>query len=139
MKQIKFMLLAIFSLVTMSVFGQKYDKTSMMEFGVWNSYTREWDWEPAIDIDFTIKLDGRKIYINDAAKTVITVYGESQTNKGYNDEGQQHTSTTWDAYDEKSRKCAFIMSYFPSRKLMLYLVIYSDVALRYYCPQNSIL
>jgi hypothetical protein len=137
MKKIKMVLLALLSLVTTSVFSQSYDKTSMMEIGTWNTYTREWDWESPVIIDFIIKINGKKIYINDAAKTVITVYGESQIDKSYNDQGERYVCNTWDAYDEKNRKCKFMMSYIPGKSLMVYLVIYSDIALRYYCPQND--
>lgn len=137
MKHIKLLLVAIFSLLTFSGFSQWTDKTSLIEVGEWNKYSQQWTWKKQINIDLTITVNNTKIYINDVANTVISVYGESTTTTSYNDEGSSYSSTSWDAFDEKNRKCMLMMTYFKDKNLILYNVMYSSVAFRYYCPQNN--
>lgn len=104
MKKIKFLLLALISLFTsFTSFAQSYDKTTMIEVGEWNPYLEEWEWKGTKEVDFVLKFEGRKVYIDDAAKTVITTYGDSKTTTSFNDDGDHYTSSTWSAYDEKEK------------------------------------
>jgi len=135
MKKIKLLLLAVFSLLTFSGFAQSYDKTSMIETGYWNG--ENWDWRNPKEIDLKITLYKGKVYIEDAANTTISIYGESKSTRGYNDDGDPYTSMIWDAFDEKDRKCKFMMSIFESKALIMYVVMYDKIAFRYYCPQKS--
>ena len=130
MKKTITFLLAI--LIAATSFAQKYDKAFQIQIGKYDEYKKTWKWSNPEDVDLQFTLDGNLVRINDEHGTRIWTYEDLGEASGYDDDGDKYKKHTWKAYDEKNRRCNFVMLWYTTVKLVVYTISYSDVAFRYY-------
>jgi hypothetical protein len=133
---LKFLLIICLCFTTLGLFAQKRERATMIQTGVIDSRTGKITWSESVDVDLIFTLDGSDLYIDDKANTHIKTYGKSREKEGYNDDGDEFVSYSWDAYDEKNRSCIFSMTLFKKLKIVTYVIRYNDVAFRYYIKNS---
>ena len=115
--------------------SQKYITTTSLQTGIISN--GNWKWYDPQEISLTIKLDNYDIYIYDKANTHIVCYEDLGEVKGTDDDGDSYTGRKWKAYDEKGKKCFFIMQFYSNIKLTAYYVMYNDLCFRYYIKEGN--
>ena len=131
----KRLLIAAFLFISATSFAQKKYQVIGLESAMWNGKT--WDWDKLAKPNLTITLSGYDIYINDEADTHITTYEDIGEEKGIDKSGETYTSHTWNAYDEKNRRCRFIMQFYKNLTYDIYYIMYNDVCFRYYVDRGN--
>lgn len=119
-----------FLMVSFSAFSQSRYEVFNLETGFWSG--KKWDWQTPVPISLTITLSGSNIYISDNADTHIVTYNYEGETQGVDADGDSYTSSKWDAYDEKGKKCVFVMQFYKQLNYNIYYIMYSDVCFRYY-------
>jgi hypothetical protein len=112
----------LFVLVTISsfTFSQSVTNAYMVQTGSWSSYSSDWiwgDWK-SVDIDFMFR--GNVVLVNDAANSSYTTIG---------DPIEVDNNFSWNAIDEKGRKCMFTMAFGTNPQMII--VMYGDTCYRY--------
>lgn len=126
-------LLLLFAIILCtSVFAQKYERVYSLQTGKYNKYLKKWDWDKGQDCDLRFSMDGNFVKVNDEAGTRLWTYEDLGEDVGYDEDGDRYKKHTWRAYDEKNRRCFFMMMWYTNIKLVTYNMIYSDFAFRYY-------
>jgi len=133
-------LLALLLLISSFAFSQRNETTYQVQAGIFSQYAQKWNWNEALNEQIDIKLEGSSIYIYNKNNTVITTYEDLGEKRGYDDDNDAYKTHTWLAYDNKNRKCKFMMTWYESDDLpiMIYSVIYNDVAFRYYIRRTKL-
>lgn len=131
-------ILALLLFVSTSVFGQKIETTYQVQYGTYNKYSKQWSWNDALDREIEIKLDKSIVYIYNNANTILYTYEDLGEKNDYDKDGDKYKSHTWRAYDDKNRKCLFMMTWYVDIKLIVYSVIYSDTGFRFYIRNNEL-
>ena len=133
----KIVLLVSLSISTIVLFAQSTENVTYIQIGKIDSDGDIiWGEKEVSDLVFTY--NGKHIYIDDKAKTHLYCYKKTNDSEGVNNQGDRYTSHTWDAYDEKSRKCIFSMLYFKDLKLSIYGIVYNDYAFRYFINMETL-
>ena len=130
----KLLIIALLFVSATSFSQDKYQVVGL-ESGMWNGKT--WVWDKLITPDLTITLSGAHIYISDQADTHITTYENLGEDKGVDKQGDSYTSYTWRAYDEKDRRCKFIMQFYQKGDYNIYYIMYNDMCFRYYVDKKK--
>ena len=135
MKKLSFLLLAL--LLTLSSFAQ-LDRAYMMQVAKYNEIKKEWVWGTAQDINLRFTMETNFIKINDNYGTKLWTYEDLGQSDHYDDDGDPYSKHSWLAYDEKNRKCKFMMLWYttPRVRIVTYTIQYSDIAFRYYISNN---
>ena len=131
-------LLALFLLISTFAFSQKYFTSYQVQSGRYNKYTKEWSWSESQDQEIDIKLNGSTIYIYNKTNTVIYTYENFDEKTDYDKDGDRFKMNTWRAYDDKQRKCLFIMIHYTDIPLIIYSVVYGDTGFRFYIKKNQL-
>lgn len=135
MKKITTLLLALF--VSLMSFSQPFERVYKLQVGTYNEYTKVWTWKKAQDVDLRFTMEGNLVKVNDEYGTRVWTYEDLGEDSGYDNDGDQFKKRSWRAYDEKNRKCHFVMLWYTSIKLVLYTISYSDFAFRYYISTEN--
>ena len=131
-------ILALLLFVSTSVFSQKIETTYQVQYGTYNKYSKQWSWNDALDREIEIKLDKSIVYIYNNANTILYTYEDMGEKNDYDKDGDKYKTHTWRAYDDKNRKCLFMMTWYVDIKLIVYSVIYSDTGFRFYIKTNEL-
>lgn len=136
----KNLLVAMFLLISSFAFSQRNETTYQVQAGIFNQYSQKWAWNEAANEQIDIKLEGSTIYIYNKNNTVITTYEDLGEKRGYDEDNDAYKTHTWLAYDNKNRKCKFMMTWYESETLpiIIYSVIYNDVAFRFYIRRSKL-
>lgn len=95
-------------------------QTYLSEIGSWDSYRKEWNWQPSKSCNVRFILQGNSIISNDK---------EGSTYYTYNTLDSEPPELSWNALDEKRRECIIFMIF---REGYSYLVImYGNDCIRY--------
>ena len=128
----KFIILITLVILSSSAFSQSYSNVYMMESGTWNTYSETWMWDDAKNVDLTFTLSKTYVKINDRAHTYLSIV---EVDKEVDDDDVK--STSWICRDEKNRRCIFTMMGFKEKKMIVYSIMYNDMAFRYYIRNGS--
>lgn len=131
-------ILALLLFVSTFSFSQKYETTYQVQSGTYNKYSKEWNWAGALDREIEIKLDKSVVYIYNNANTILYTYEDLGEKTDYDKDGDKYKMHTWRAYDDKNRKCLFIMTFYENISLIVYSVIYNDTGFRFYIKSNKL-
>jgi hypothetical protein len=134
----KALILSLLLCVSTFSFGQKIETTYQVQSGTYNKYSKKWDWNDALDREIEIKLDKSVVYIYNNANTILYTYEDLGEKNDYDKDGDKYKTHTWRAYDDKNRKCLFMMTWYVDIKLIVYSVIYSDTGFRFYIRNNEL-
>ena len=129
--------LAIAFLIALTSFSQPFERVYQLQVGKYNEYSKTWTWEKAESVNLRFNIDGNFVSINDEYGTKIFTYEDLGETGGYDDDGDRYKKRSWKAYDEKNRKCHFVMLWYTTIRLVVYTISYSDVAFRYYISTQS--
>jgi hypothetical protein len=132
----KLSMLLVAMLAMASTWGQ-YDRAYALQVGKYSEYTKKWNWEQAQDINLRFTMEGNFLKINDEAGTKLWTYEDQGEKSGVDADGDRYKRHTWKAFDEKNRKCMFIMTWYNEPRLVVYSIIYSDFAFRYYISTET--
>lgn len=123
---------------TISFAQPKTDYSYQVQSGRYNTTYKRWDWSVAEEREIAIKLDGTRVIIENNANTILDTYEDLGEDNGKDDEGDRYKVHRWKAYDNKSRKCIFTMLWYDDVPLVVYSVVYNDVAFRFYIRNNKL-
>jgi len=126
----KALILSLLLCVSTFSFGQKIETTYQVQSGTYNKYSKKWDWNDALDREIEIKLDKSVVYIYNNANTILYTYEDLGEKNDYDKDGDKYKTHTWRAYDDKNRKCLFMMTW--------YVDINSDTGFRFYIRNNEL-
>lgn len=129
--------LAIALLIAITSFSQQFEKVYQLQVGKYNQYSKTWDWQKAESVDLRFNMEGNFVRINDEYGTRIWTYEDLGETGGYDTDGDRYKKHTWKAYDEKNRRCNFVMLWYTTIRLVVYTISYSDIAFRYYISTES--
>jgi hypothetical protein len=95
-------------------------QTYLSEIGIWDSYRKEWNWQPSQSCNVRFILQGNSIISDDQ---------ENSTYYTYNTIDSEPPELSWNALDEKRRECIVLMIF---KESYTYLVImYENECIRY--------
>ena len=134
----KTLILSLLLFISTFSFAQKYETTYQVQSGTYNKYSKQWTWNEALDREIEIKLDKSVVYIYNNANTILNTYEDLGEKNDYDKDGDKYKSHTWRAYDDKNRKCLFMMTWYEDIGLIVYSVIYSDTGFRFYIKNNKL-
>lgn len=134
----KTLILSLLLFISTFSFAQKYETTYQVQSGTYNKYSKQWTWNEALDREIEIKLDKSVVYIYNNANTILNTYEDLGEKYDYDKDGDKYKSHTWRAYDDKNRKCLFMMTWYENIGLIVYSVIYSDTGFRFYIKNNKL-
>jgi len=134
----KTLILSLLLFISTFSFAQKYETTYQVQAGTYNKYSKQWTWNEALDREIEIKLDKSVVYIYNNANTILNTYEDLGEKNDYDKDGDKYKSHTWRAYDDKNRKCLFMMTWYEDIGLIVYSVIYSDTGFRFYIKNNKL-
>lgn len=134
----KTLILSLLLFISTFSFAQKYETTYQVQSGTYNKYSKQWTWNEALDREIEIKLDKSVVYIYNNANTILNTYEDLGEKNDYDKDGDKYKSHTWRAYDDKNRKCLFMMTWYQDIGLIVYSVIYSDTGFRFYIKNNKL-
>lgn len=134
----KTLILSLLLFISTFSFAQKYETTYQVQSGTYNKYSKQWTWNEALDREIEIKLDKSVVYIYNNANTILNTYEDLGEKNDYDKDGDKYKSHTWRAYDDKNRKCLFMMTWYENIGLIVYSVIYSDTGFRFYIKNNKL-
>lgn len=134
----KTLILSLLLFISTFSFAQKYETTYQVQSGTYNKYSKQWTWNEALDREIEIKLDKSVVYIYNNANTILNTYEDLGEKNDYDKDGDKYKSHTWRAYDDKNRKCLFMMTWYEDIGLIVYSVIYSDTGFRFYIRNNKL-
>ena len=132
----KFLLIVALLVSTISFAQPKVDYSYSVQSGRYNNTLKKWDWSVAEEREIAIKLNGAIIENN--ANTVLDTYEDLGEDVGIDEDGDKYKFHKWKAYDNKNRKCVFIMVWYDDVPLIVYSVVYNDVAFRFYIKNNKL-
>lgn len=134
----KTLTLIFFASLCLNTFAQKTYRVTNLQGGVYNEYTKKWNWGKTESVDLTFLLKSNNIYINDQAETRLTTYEFLGEKTDYDEDGDKYTVNSWRAVDERNRKCLFVMYFYTELNFNLFCIIYSDFGFRYYIQKNAL-
>ena len=85
------------SVLCLSVKAQTDFNTYANEVGTWNEVEQDWDWGRFTMADIKFIFDDGKCFVNDAANSIYTTYGDPIEN--------DDVSLTYKAYDNNNKLC----------------------------------
>ncbi len=132
----KLALLLLATLAFASSWAQ-FDRAYAMQVGKYNEYSKKWTWDDMKDISLRFTMDGNFLKINDEAGTKLWTYEDQGEKTGVDGDGDRYKRHTWKAFDEKNRKCIFMMTWYEQPRLVYYSIFYSDFAFRYYISTET--
>jgi uncharacterized protein YxeA len=135
MKKISILLLAL--VVTITSFAQTFDRAYKLQVGRFNKYNETWKWDEPMDVDLLFTLEKSYLKIHDEYGTRLWTYEDLGEKIDYDKDGDKFIKHTWRAYDEKNRKCNFVMLFYYNISLQVYTIQYNDMAFRYYIKKDS--
>ena len=130
-------ILSVCLLISQAIFAQSFDKPYALQVGAYNTYTKKWVWKPSEDIDLTISIKSSTVRINDEAMTTLITFEDLGKGSGVDEDGDAYLTHKWKAYDERGRKCYFIMLFYKQLDLAIYTIAYTDYAFRYYMKRSD--
>lgn len=133
----KIITFALALLIAITSNAQSTIRAYQLQVGKYSEYTKEWTWSKSADVNLIVSLEGNFVKINDDYGTKIWTYEDLGEKSGYDGDGDKYTKHTWKAFDEKNRKCNFVMLWYSTIKLTVYTISYSDFAFRYYVTKES--
>lgn len=128
----KIIILITLVVLSSSAFSQTYSNVYMMETGTWNTYSETWRWDDVKNVDLTFTLSKTYVKINDRAHTYLSIV---EVDKEVDDNDVK--STSWICRDENNRRCIFTIMGFKEKKMIVYSIMYNDMAFRYYIKTGS--
>jgi hypothetical protein len=134
----KTMFIAIFLFVSNCLFAQSYSEAFRVQLGTYDKLKSKWEWGKAEDRNIEFKLDGVKVYIYNNANTILTTYEDLGEESKYDEDGDPYKIHKWRATDDQLRKCIFYMVYYKELPIIIYTVMYNDIAFRFYIRNNKL-
>lgn len=134
----KRLIVLIFMFVSICSFAQKIEYCYQVQSGKYDKYSQKWTWSESMKRDIMIKLEGSIIYIYNNANTIITTYDDLGEKYDFDKDGDGFKSHTWKAYDDKSRKCIFAMTWYTELPIVVYSIIYGDMGFRFYMNNDKL-
>ena len=128
----KKLLVAIFCFMTFASFSQSSMYSYKNQVGVWNEYTKDWDWDKSTFNDITFTLGKTFITCDDEAKSfyrIIEDLGDDNT--------AEYKSHGWKCTDEKARTCLVNMVLYTKYNMLTLHVMYNNKAIRYYIKKKG--
>jgi hypothetical protein len=128
----KILILLAFLFITFISFAQTIENAYRIQSGVWNKYSKSWEWNDAINCNLDFTLSKKYISIDDKAHTFLTI----ETFEG-EERNSESITNSWICYDEKNRRCTFFMTYYKGGQV-IYAIMYSDVCWRYVIRSSGV-
>jgi hypothetical protein len=110
----------------MCVFSQTTLQVYSVSSGPWNPYTQKFDLQTT-EQSMTIYLENSVIRLTDRANSVYIVNNSVIEQNDYN-----AVIASWDAVDEKARRCKIFMGMNKSTGIKSMIVTYNDYMLQYF-------
>jgi hypothetical protein len=111
---------------TSTSFAQSDGLIYMVASGPWNTYTQKYDLTYR-DVNMSFRLEKSVIYINDGANSVYIT-----ENSVLEQDDSRAIIVSWDARDERSRRCRIFMGQNHSTGDKSLIVTYSDYMFQYF-------
>lgn len=136
MKKLSLLLLGV--IISITSFGQ-LDRAYMLQVATYNEVENTWIWNRGQEVNLRFTIENNFIKIHDEYGTRIWTYEDLGQTNHYDDDGDPYSKHVWNAYDEKNRKCKFIMLWYTTSRIRLvtYSIQYSDMVFRYYISTTS--
>ncbi len=108
------------------VMGQSDGYIYTVASGPWNAYAQKFDLTYR-DVNMSFQLDKSVIYINDGARSVYIT-----ENSVVEQDDSRALIVSWDARDERSRRCKIFMGQYRSNGEKSLIVTYTDYMFQYF-------
>lgn len=138
MKKLIITVIALF--ITVISFSQNTQWRSYRnEIGIWNIYTKTWNWQEMKYAYIPISFYKTEIRLTNVDKSVFYLVGTEGTKEFYNNDGVKIKNMVWSAIDKKGKNCRVTINRMDDDEYdpMIFTVMYSDVCIRFYCRSTS--
>lgn len=132
MKKIKLLVITLIAWGLCLTQAQQLERAYSIQTGKYDKTLQKWNWTKAEDVNLRFTFDNNYIRINDEYGTKVYTYEDEGETTGYDSDGDKYSRRVWKAFDEKNRRCRFIMLWYTGIKLVTYTILYNDYAFRYF-------
>jgi hypothetical protein len=135
----KSILILSFLFVAILSFAQTKISSYKNQIGVWNVYSKTYDWEEPVYSNIDMLLDKNYIKVFDKARSLYTIIKYYPKETGYTKDVpvSKYESYGWDAIDEENRKMYIMMVKYVNENQMIINMMYDDRIFRYYLKKNT--
>lgn len=125
----------VFALLLVSTvsFSQTQWGTYRNQIGNWDTYSKKWVYGEMNYSDITITFGKTYVSMDNIAKSYYRITEDNGESTGYTSDYTPYKSHSWDALDNKNRRCILSMTKYEGDDFdLVFNVMYDDMVFKYY-------
>lgn len=120
-------------LVSTTAFCQTQWSTYRNQIGTWDSYSKKWVYGEVNYSDIIITFGKAYVSMDNRAQSYYRITVDNGESTGYTNDYTSYKSHSWDALDDKNRKCILSMIKYEGDDYdIVFSVMYDDIVFKYY-------